>query len=362
VLAPQPASDTLISNLASVTAENEPFANAGNNKDIEETVVLAPRSDVTIDKSDLGTDPVGSAGAISYTLTVNNSGPQPATNVTVVDTLPPGVSFVSASPACGAPVAGVITCSLGTLPSGGQTSLNISINAPVAVQDVLLKNVARVSADNELFAQTGNNMDVENTAVIAPAPDLEIVKSGPPAVRRVATFQYTLSVRNHGGGAAKDVHVTDVLPTATVSGSPQPMVFVSAMGASCAPTVPQTVECNIPLVPANGGEVIITMTVRAPTVLTDTSLVNSSSVLDPDEPDDPSGNNADTATTLIHACFDVTGDGKTSGLDFFALFAAFGAVPPGPPYSLLLDLNGDGAISGLDFFPMLSKFGQVCSP
>ena len=53
-------------------------------------------TDVGITK--LGTpDPVLQNATLTYTLTVTNNGPQAATTITVVDTLPTAVSFVSAA-------------------------------------------------------------------------------------------------------------------------------------------------------------------------------------------------------------------------------------------------------------------------
>ena len=63
-----------------------------------------------------------------YTLATNN-GPNVANGVTVVDTLPAGVTFVSASAGC-AHVAGVVTCNVGTLLAGQSVSLSIEVLVP----------------------------------------------------------------------------------------------------------------------------------------------------------------------------------------------------------------------------------------
>ncbi len=370
VTAPAVDPDTRVSNFVAVTAENEPFANAGNNKDIEETVILAPRADVTLEKTD-ETDPVSSGGAVSYTLTVNNIGPREAENVVIEDTLPAGVVFVSASPECAAPVAGVVTCSLGNLASGAQASVQIQINAPVVTQDLVLKNSAFVSADNELFIQTGNNLGIENTAVIAPNPDLEITKSdSEDPVLRTSYFSYALTITNIGGGDALDVVVTDVLPKTLVEGNVgsflKPVFFIDGKTADCSLVAPNQVECAVPFVAANGGEVVITMNVRAPTVLEDTVVTNQVSVSDPDEPEDPPGNNSDSEPTEILSCPDVIGpkagppDGAVSAVDFFKILAVFGLEEGQPGYDLLYDFDGDGAIGAADFFWVLDHFGVEC--
>ena len=56
------------------------------------TVSLA--ADVSIAMTD-APDPVNAGASLTYTVTVNNLGPDPATNVVVTDTLPAAVSYIS---------------------------------------------------------------------------------------------------------------------------------------------------------------------------------------------------------------------------------------------------------------------------
>ena len=59
-----------------------------------------PHADLSITKGD-APDPVAAGSSLTYTLTVPNGGPDAAAAVEVSDTLPAGVSFVSASPSVG---------------------------------------------------------------------------------------------------------------------------------------------------------------------------------------------------------------------------------------------------------------------
>jgi uncharacterized repeat protein (TIGR01451 family) len=76
---------------------------------------LAEQADLEISKAD-SPDPVTVGDNLTYTITVTNNGPDAAANVVVTDTLPSGVTFVSASPGC-VHAAGVVTCNLGTIPA-----------------------------------------------------------------------------------------------------------------------------------------------------------------------------------------------------------------------------------------------------
>jgi hypothetical protein len=72
------------------------------------------------------------------------------------------------------------------------------MTAPTVTSDTIIVNFAYVSSSNELFSQTGNNLDSEFTAVLAPDPDITIDKAGPVHVKRVEKFAYTLTITNIG--------------------------------------------------------------------------------------------------------------------------------------------------------------------
>ena len=70
-------------------------------------------------------DPVANGGTLTYTLNVSNAGPDAADNVVISDTLPAGATFGSGA-GC-AEAAGVVTCALGTVASGGSTSASFTV-------------------------------------------------------------------------------------------------------------------------------------------------------------------------------------------------------------------------------------------
>jgi len=80
------------------------------------TAAKTGSADLTISKTD-GPDPVGVGSSLTYTVQVQNLGPDPASGVTVTDELPKGVDFVSATATAGQCThkARKVTCGLGTL-------------------------------------------------------------------------------------------------------------------------------------------------------------------------------------------------------------------------------------------------------
>ncbi len=92
------------------------------------TMIVAPESDLTITKVDTP-DPVSTNMPLTYTLSISNTGPEDALDVQVVDTLPAGVSFVSASEDCSEEM-GIVTCELHDLVVGTGVDLTIVVTSP----------------------------------------------------------------------------------------------------------------------------------------------------------------------------------------------------------------------------------------
>jgi uncharacterized repeat protein (TIGR01451 family) len=109
-------------------------------------------------------DPVLPGGTLTYVATVTNLGPSTATSVTLVDTLPAGVTFVSSMP--GPPTCAMagptLTCGLGTLAGGA--SVMVTIVTTVNAGGGILLNTASVSAE-ETDPISGTNSATAATAV-----------------------------------------------------------------------------------------------------------------------------------------------------------------------------------------------------
>ena len=140
-----------------------------------------PLADVRITKSDLP-DPAFAGESLTYSITVANNGPTAASGVTVRDALPSGVTYASGPAFCSATPGGTLTCTIGTLAAGGQTSFNITVDiAPNLVflngGPKTITNSATVSA-NELDLDRSNNTATQNTLVKAKA-DAAVVSFEP---------------------------------------------------------------------------------------------------------------------------------------------------------------------------------------
>ena len=135
-----PATPQTVTNTTVVSAA-EPDSDPSDNTWVEDTVVVDPTpADLELSKIDVP-DPVVGGSPLTYTLTINNLGPGPATLVQLTDTLPPSVIFVSATPSqgscseTGGPPGGTVDCALGTLLSGAGATVTIVVTAPCDGRD-----------------------------------------------------------------------------------------------------------------------------------------------------------------------------------------------------------------------------------
>ena len=142
---------------------------------------LPPQADLSITKTD-SADPVNAGDNLSYTVTVTNNGPDPATNVVVTDTLPAGVTFVLTSGCAESPGGGVPNCSLGTIANGTSKQYSIMVTVNAATSGTIT-NSASVAA-SEQDPNTANNSTSENTQVNGSSPTVSAVNpdTGPTTV------------------------------------------------------------------------------------------------------------------------------------------------------------------------------------
>jgi uncharacterized repeat protein (TIGR01451 family) len=222
---------------------------------------------------------------ISYTITVTNSGPNPAISATLTDAIPAGTTFSSLTPAPGwscTNSAGTITCTEASVPLGA-SMFTLNVNAPASGS---VSNTATVTAAST-DPTPGNNSSTATTTIIAIA-DVSITKTaaaGPYGTGNPLT--YTIAVSNSGPGSAANVVVTDVLPAGTT--------FVSATPSqgSCSGT--STVTCSLGTI-ANGGSATIALTVTLP--LTTGPVSNTATVTTSSSDTNPA-NNASTSTFAV---------------------------------------------------------------
>jgi uncharacterized repeat protein (TIGR01451 family) len=135
-------------------------------------------ADLSLTKSD-SADPVVENALLTYTLEIENAGPDAATNVVVSDDLPSQVDAVSPEPSVGnCGIQGKkVSCELGTLASGSSATVTIEVRTKKA--GVIINSA---SVESDVADPNGaNNEDAENTRVIE-APQAATCKKKPATI------------------------------------------------------------------------------------------------------------------------------------------------------------------------------------
>lgn len=203
------AGNSRIYTLSTTTGASTLVGSAGT--DLSDLGNLPAFADLAMTKTAAGGFGVGQNA--TYNLSVKNNGPQSATGpITVTDTLPTGLSYVSASGTswtCGA--AGVVvTCTTPGPVANGVTLSAITLTVAVASGAApSVTNTASVSSTT--FDQGNNNSGSVTKAVM----NVTLTKSVSPSGTQVpgTDLAYTVAFSNTGGAAASTFVLVDPVPT-----------------------------------------------------------------------------------------------------------------------------------------------------
>lgn len=266
-------------------------------------VIVPPLVDLAIDKSHTGSFTVGQQG--TYTVTVVNDGPTPDPGPqTITDTLPTGLSYVSAAGegwACSAAAATVTCVRAAALGVGASSTVALVVAVgPAAAPSVL--NTASVSTPSTETTTT-NNTDSDLTPV-TPVSVLTIAKDAVEVDDVVVTYRITVGNKGPSATSAPIV-VSDPLPDGLE------LVSVGGDGWTCASgrTVTCTFAASLPVGSAAGFELVARLTADpGDEVVNVASIVGGSgtvvsdeaSVISPDESDSggSDGGLADTGADI----------------------------------------------------------------
>jgi len=286
-----------------------PDPNTANNQKNVTTGWNSPQMDLAISVTDTP-DPVGPDMDLTYTATVTNNGPDPATSLNFNVYNPGYVPFKSVTPpagwTCTPPAVGaatIFTCNTASFAAGATSIFNVVVRVDDAVLGVNNGTISTVLSVNGTGDDTNdnNNSETEDTAYVTPKADLAItVADTVDPVLLGQDFDYLVTLTNHGPDAA---------PNATLglynNGSLRYRSIVAPPGFQCTlPTVGNApiLSCATPSL-ANGASVQFLVTVR-----TDPQRINpqtggtvqasvtaSSAIADPA----PAVNNQEGEDTLV---------------------------------------------------------------
>jgi len=156
-------------------------------------------------------------GPITYTLTVTNNGPNPASGVAVTDILPTGVSYTGHSASSGtsydAKSNGKASWvwDIGNLSVTGSATLTINATVENGTSGQNISNVAMITESDQADPNYLNN--VASSVISVDGTDLAITKTVDDATpNENQDVTYTITITNNGPTNATGVEVKDLLP------------------------------------------------------------------------------------------------------------------------------------------------------
>jgi uncharacterized repeat protein (TIGR01451 family) len=228
---------------------------------------------------------------VTFTITVRNAGPSPATGVNVSDVLPAGLAFVGATPSLGAYDETTGLWAVGDLAAGAEQTLTLVATVTQAGE---ITNTA-TGAANEPDPNTANNQS--GVTPNGQAADLQVVKTVDDANPRLGQdVTFTVTLTNLGPNAATGVSVDDALPAGLsfVGVAPSQGTYDAATGV-----------WTVGDLAASGAGAVATLTVTA-TVTQTGAITNVASSAGGDQTDPTPSNDQGGATVTVPSTADLS--------------------------------------------------------
>ncbi|WP_339754210.1 DUF7507 domain-containing protein [Algoriphagus aquimarinus] len=291
---------TQISNLALVFSTDD----SDSPKESEPAVVTVTKEEekavnLTITKTASVTT-VLAGGDFSYMISVSNTGNKEATDLSITDALPDGLTFTSADNG-GTNNAGTVTWSVPTLSAGATVNLvlNVMVNAEVA-GGTEISNVAIVSSPDDPEPPKESDPEV---VTVQKNVDLTITKTASTStVLAGGDFSYTISVSNTGNKEATDLNITDALPDG--------LTFISADNGGT--NNGGTVTWSVPTLAAGATVNLVLNVMVNAEVPGGTEISNVAIVSSPDDPETPKESDPEVVTVQKDVDLTITKKASTS--------------------------------------------------
>jgi uncharacterized repeat protein (TIGR01451 family) len=241
----------------------------GTSLNQEDVTVTSPSADLTITKTHIGNFTQGQTGA-TYTLTATNSGTAATSGtVSVVDTLPTGLTATAISGTGWTCTLATLTCTRSDALTAGSSYPVITLTVNVAADAASsITNNAAVSGGGE--TNTGNDTTADPTTVNG-VSDLTITKSHTSSFTQGQTgATYTLTATNSGTAATSGtVNVVDTLPTGLTA------TAISGTGWTCTLATLTCTRSDVLAASASYPAITLTVNVAANAA---SSITNNASV------------------------------------------------------------------------------------
>ncbi|OKH30046.1 hypothetical protein NIES2119_31610 [[Phormidium ambiguum] IAM M-71] len=254
------------------------------------TTITSPgTADVVTSKT--GPATVNPGGTITYTITVVNNGPNPASNIIVRDTLPQGLTFNNASDG-GTFANGVVSFpAIPSLAPGASVTRTITATAPNS-GGPFVNQVSSTSDTPDPNPSNNNGSQPplhQVTTTLAPIiADVQVTQTGPSAPVTVGSnITFTAQVTNISSITANQVVFTNPLPPGVTFVSVTPSLGTCTFANN-------TITCNLgDLAPGQNVSIAIVVTATTPGTIVNPVSINLAN------DSNPNNNNATAPAEVI---------------------------------------------------------------
>ncbi|WP_034060534.1 T9SS C-terminal target domain-containing protein [Lacinutrix jangbogonensis] len=228
---------------------------------------------------------------VAFTITVSNLGTDEATNITILETLPTGYQFISASTSLGNYDDTLSLWSLNSLlPNQTET---LSITAQVISSNNLINSVS-LNGVTQTDRDVTNNQDTAEVTILIPDVDIEVLKSVSPIETSLGeSVTFSITVTNLGTTNGSNIFIYESLPSGYIYSSANTTYGIYN---------DSTFLWNLPNLSPNQSE---TLTITAQ-VISSNNLLNTASLDSVEEIDQDDTNNEDSAEVSVNDCLKIT--------------------------------------------------------
>ncbi len=206
------ANGTTVHNMAEIVSAAQADPVNANNSSINSLVVGVGITDLAVTKSVNNTSPAIGA-TVTYTIVISNPSLTNATNVTVSDALPAGLTYAAggSSVTQGGYNSGSGAWTVGPLNSGATATMLLAATVNAGTMGQTINNMASITAVTQSDINPAD--DSASASLVVGATDLAVTKTVDNATpNEGGAVVYTVGLRNNGPNNATTVVVTDLLP------------------------------------------------------------------------------------------------------------------------------------------------------
>lgn len=285
-----------------------PDPNTGNNTDSDSPTIVG-EADLALAKAFVGTGSFIAGQQEQYTFTVTNAGPSAdSPTYTITDTLPAGLTFVSASgeATCTSPNGTDITCIGGGIAANAPAqTTTITVNVAPNATGTLNNSATVTTPAGTTDPNPSNNTD-NTSVVIEPNTDLTVMKTHTGDFTAGEDETYTITTTNNGPSDVPGYGIYDVLDPNLTFQSSTPANACTVSGQS--PQGGEIITCIGGALTGNGAQDVIGITVQVePTATPGSTISNTAAVDTVNGYNDPNpDNNTSTIDNTVVASADIT--------------------------------------------------------